>query len=190
MCRAVAFAHQFGVIHRDIKPDNVVVTGGGAPKLIDFGVPRPLVAGSSDEPRANLTRTGQLPLTPEYASPEQVRGEPVRQASDVYSLGIVLYELLCGRGPYTFSRRSAAETERVVCSQESVRPSTRVREAVNRGEGDKHAAANASIADARSTSPEALSRTLRGELDNIVQMALRKEPERRCATAEHFAEDT
>jgi eukaryotic-like serine/threonine-protein kinase len=180
VCSAVAFAHQRLVIHRDIKPGNILVTQDAEPKLLDFGIAKIL----DDEPRTDgseATVTMVRLMTPEYASPEQVRGELVTTATDVYSLGVVLYALLTGRRPYRVTSRSPHDIVQAVLETEPEKPST----AVNRAE-DKTAEA---VSRTREGSPEKLRRRLRGDLDNIVLKALRKEPERRYASVEQFSED-
>jgi len=147
VCEAVEYAHRNLVIHRDLKPANILVTADGDPKLLDFGIAK-LLDGSAD-----ATQTIMAALTPQYASPEQILGQPITTASDVYSLGIVLYQLLTGRKPYQIETTTAMELERVVCHDAPLPPAI----------GD--------------------------ELDHILLMALRKEPERRYASVLQFAQD-
>jgi hypothetical protein len=164
VCEAVAFAHRNLIIHRDLKPGNILVTAEGTPKLLDFGIAK-LLAPSPDA--TLLTHTALQPLTPDYASPEQVRGEPVTTATDVYQLGTLLYELLTGRKPHRIQSFTSEEIARVVCREDAVRPS-------------------AAAAEGSTAVP---GKRLLGDLDNIVLMALRKEPERRYPSAEQFRED-
>ncbi|PAP78516.1 serine/threonine-protein kinase [Rubrivirga marina] len=161
VCDAVAFAHQNLVVHRDLKPSNLLVTeGGGRPRavVLDFGIAKLL-----DAPDAETTRTGAGPLTPAYAAPEQVRGESVTTATDVYALGVVLYELLSGRRPYDVTGASPTELERTLMTQPA-RPSAVVAE-------------------------RAHARRLRGDLDTVVLKAMAAEPERRYPTASALADD-
>jgi serine/threonine-protein kinase len=190
VCAAVHFAHQNLVVHRDLKPGNILVTADGIPKLLDFGIAKllsPLAALSEADP----TRTELRIMTPEYASPEQILGEPVTTASDIYSLGVLLYELLTGHRPYRITRGHPHEISRAVCEEEPIRPSlavTLAAEVTTTGKvGTK--VNPETIGRARSSSVDKLRRELAGDLDTIVLTALRKEPQRRYASAEQLAED-
>ena len=185
VCRAVSSAHQNLVIHRDIKPGNILVTAAGQVKLLDFGIAKLL--NSAMGMAVPHTRTTFRVMTPDYASPEQVRGDPLTTGSDVYALGVVLYELLAGRRPYQIRTGGAQELHELVCEREPERPSAWAKRAPSLEDAD--APAPATIASARGTSPERLERVLIGDLDAIVMMALRKEPRRRYGSAELLAED-
>lgn len=158
---AVAFAHRNLVVHRDIKPSNILVTAGGEVKLLDFGIARLLQPGHADP---HLTATQQRLLTPAFASPEQIRGEPVTTATDVYQLGVLLYLLLAGRHPCAVDSSDMARLADVICHEAPSPPSVAV-------------------------AFPALRRQLAGDLDNIVHAAMRKEPERRYSSVDHFLDD-
>jgi len=192
VCSAVQCAHRNLVVHRDLKPGNILVTPEGTPKLLDFGIAKILdpemFAGSTIQPTATALRM----MTPNYASPEQVRGEPITTASDVYSLGVILYELLSGHRPYHVRSRLPHDIARVICEQEPERPSTavtRVEEGAGPESGQAVKLTPEMVSHARDSQPAKLRRQLRGDLDNIALMALRKEPQRRYASVEQFSED-
>jgi eukaryotic-like serine/threonine-protein kinase len=189
VCSAVHDAHQHGVVHRDLKPGNILVTPGGIPKLLDFGIARVLNPEVSS--LATGTTTTVRPLTPAYASPEQIRGEAITPLSDVYSLGVLLYELLTGHHPYRFQGHSAQELERLICEQEPERPSTIISriEEPRDGVGGGTAITPASVAEARGDQPNELRHALAGDLDTIALMALRKVPEQRYASVDQLSED-
>ena len=189
VCRAVQYAHRNLVVHRDLKPSNILVTEGGQVKLLDFGIAK-LLSDRSLKKTA-LTQTGGRVMTPEYASPEQVRGEAVTTATDVYALGVILYELLIGRRPYQLANRSAAEVERVICEVEPEAPSMAMMQAetIVRRDGTTEVLTPEQISRARSTQADRLRRRLRGDLDTMVMKALKKDPERRYASAEALLED-
>jgi serine/threonine protein kinase len=190
VCGAVHYAHQRLVIHRDVKPSNILVTADGIPKLLDFGIAK--VLDRNQGPRnVTLTAAGFRIMTPEYASPEQIRGEAVTTSSDVYSLGLVLYELLAGRQAYRFFSQLPQDIVKVVCDTEPQRPSAAI-QAEETPAGRAASATEIGTTDAysvRVTTCAKLRKRLQGDLDNIVLMALRKEPGRRYASAEQFAED-
>lgn len=163
VAQALLHAHRHLIVHRDLKPSNIFVTGGGEVKLLDFGIAKLLDTELAGPFAAPQTRTVVRLMTPEYASPEQVRGEPVTTASDVYQLGLLLYELLTGQRAYRLERATLGEAEKVICTEAPKRPSTVV--------------------------APALARRLRGDLDDIIEKALRKEPERRYPSPEQMIDD-
>ena len=180
---AVADAHRHLIVHRDIKPSNVLVSVDGRPKLLDFGLATIL---SPDPGGSRETESVKGWMTPDFASPEQLQGGRVTTASDIYSLGVLLYELLCGRRP--FSRRSrGADLVRAVDGQDAEKPSVAVaREEPASGEAT---ATSTAISTARGTTVARLQRALRGDLDNIVLKALNRDPERRYRGAQELSED-
>ena len=189
VCAAVQHAHEHHVVHRDLKPTNILVTEDRVPKLLDFGIAKLLAPGSAG---STATTVGLRPMTPACASPEQVRGEPVTPVSDVYALGVLLYQLLTGRLPYCLEDATAARIARAVCEQEPEKPSTAVSRCAPISTMDTEALAVPRLESPRVTrnvETTALRRSLAGDLDNITMMALRKEPSRRYGSVAQFAED-
>jgi tetratricopeptide (TPR) repeat protein len=174
ICAAVHHAHQNLIVHRDLKPGNILVTADGLPKLVDFGIAK-LLNPDLSPVDAPPTAVEHRVLTPAYASPEQIRGEHVSAASDVYALGVILFEMLTGQRPYELATGSRAELERAICDQQPFRPSTRC-------------ATGSSGAATATTSPR-WRRALEGDLDTIALRALSKEPQRRYASAHDLSED-
>jgi serine/threonine-protein kinase len=180
-CRAVMYAHANLVVHRDLKPAHILVTADRQVRLLDFGIAKVLDEDPAEA--AGLTQAGIRALTPEYASPEQVGGRAVGTATDVYSLGVILYELLTGVRPYDFDTRTPAEIERIVCALEPGKPSTRVSDLRRSTSSDTKVRRGPPVEAAR------LRRRLRGDLDVICLAALQKEPARRYPSVEALSED-
>jgi len=164
VCEAVSYAHRSLVVHRDLKPGNILIAADGSPKLLDFGVAKLLAAD-----RDPALTTAAPAVTPDYASPEQILGQPITTAADIYSLGAILYQLLSCTKPHRLGSATPAEIQQAVCHTEIPRPSAAV--------------------DRELPNAARLGRRLAGDLDNIVMMALRKEPERRYASVDQFADD-
>ncbi|MEJ2494039.1 MAG: serine/threonine-protein kinase [Ignavibacteriaceae bacterium] len=183
VCGAIQYAHQNLVIHRDLKPWNIIIKKDGTVKLLDFGIAKVFTEDDLPE-QAALTRTGLHVMTPEYASPEQIKGEPVTTSTDIYSLGLILYKLLTGESAYEIKSTSALELEKVICHTKPQKPSTIIK-TIRTQDNIK----TERISSVRKTQADKLIKTLSGDLDNICLMALRKEPERRYPSVDRFQRD-
>jgi serine/threonine protein kinase len=190
VCAAVDCAHERLVVHRDLKPGNILVTKDGRVKLLDFGIAK-LLHSPDRETTVLETRQGLHLMTPEYASPEQVRGEPITPGTDVYTLGVVLYELLTGHRPYRMKSRIFHEIVRVICEAEPTKPSTVVGSIELDSENATHrnAVTPEAVGRVREGSPLQLKRRLSGDLDSILLKALRKEPPQRYRSVGEFNAD-
>ena len=191
VAEAVQHAHQNLDVHRDLKPSNILVAEDGTVKLLDFGIAKLLPTGAgTTNPNAPETRTGLHLMTPEYAAPEQVKGEAITTTTDVYALGILLYELLTGYRPYQLGQRSTYEIVQAICEQEPTRPSTIVTQARDEvRDGATTRPAPDHISRARGTNANELRRLLSGDLDAIVLKALRKAPGDRYPTVDALVDD-
>jgi eukaryotic-like serine/threonine-protein kinase len=181
VCAAVHYAHQNLIVHRDLKPSNILVTGTSVPKLLDFGIAKLLDDRQAARHTLAVTQADIRIMTPDHASPEQVRGQVITTSSDVYVLGVLLYKLLCGTSPFFISSMRLSEIERAICEKDPPPPSQMV--------SADELPESKLIAESRGTSTKRLKRALDGDLDNIVLMAMRKEPERRYGSAEQMASD-
>jgi serine/threonine-protein kinase len=182
VCSAVQAAHRNLIVHRDLKPSNILVTADGTPKLLDFGIAKLLDVRQTSHTVA-MTQADIRILTPDHASPEQIRGQHITTASDVYVLGVLLYELLAGRRPFRVEGLRLIDIERVICEQQPMVPS----QALNQAQAGS--AELERTASQRRTTVARLRRQLSGDLDNIVMMAMRKEPERRYGSVELLSTD-
>jgi serine/threonine-protein kinase len=190
VCSAVQYAHEKRVIHRDLKPSNILIANGGVPRLLDFGIAKLLNPDCFQSPL--VTRTDWRPMTPEYASPEQIRGKAVTAATDVYSLGVLFFEMLSGHRPFRSVGQSLLEMERIVCETDPEKPSVvihRTEQKTSHNGGPPTAITPESVSQQRGLQPAELQRRLRGDLDTIAMKALRKEPDRRYASVAEFSED-
>lgn len=185
LCDAVQYAHQNLVIHRDLKPNNVLITERGELKLLDFGIAR-VLSPDDNAGTIDVTQPDDRRLTPAYAAPEQIRGEPTSTSVDVYALGVILYELLTGCRPYQLTGTSREQDTRMICETDPMPPSRRLDAT---GPARDESLDVQTIAGARRLDPARLRRRLRGDLDTIVLTALRKEASRRYASVEALRED-
>ncbi|NNE36186.1 MAG: serine/threonine protein kinase, partial [Rhodothermales bacterium] len=179
---AVQYAHRNLVVHRDLKPSNILVTAEGVPKLLDFGIAK-VISDDASETVGVRTRTGSFWLTPDYASPEQIKGENVTTSSDVYGLGIVLFELLTGQRPFVVDPADPLELRRMITEVMPEKPSVVVARSLTTTQS------NEGVRERDPIVTDRLPRILRGDLDVIIRKALRKEPERRYYSTEAMSSD-
>jgi serine/threonine protein kinase/tetratricopeptide (TPR) repeat protein len=190
ICSAVEYAHQKLVIHRDLKPANILITKEGVPRLLDFGIAKLLDPALFHTKL--VTQTAWRPMTPEYASPEQVRGQGVTKLTDIYSLGVLVYELLTDHRPYRVASQSLLEIEHSICEEETEKPSTvvgRTEDRVSNSTQETTVITPELVAKNRGLEPIELRHRLQGDLDTILMKALRKKPQDRYASAQEFSND-
>ncbi len=185
VCTGVAFAHRNLIVHRDLKPNNILVTHDGEPKILDFGIAKLLAPNTNEE----TTKSGGSLMTPQYASPEQLLGLDISIGTDIYTLGLLLYELLSGLRPYELRSIPDYKMLRLVIEKDLVLPSSAVRRATKSTKRHNASKELAARSEARAMKPEGLIRILTGDLDAIVSRVLRVAPEERYATADSLAED-
>jgi serine/threonine protein kinase/tetratricopeptide (TPR) repeat protein len=190
VCSAVQYAHQRLIVHRDLKPSNILVGAAGQVKLLDFGIAKLLDSAQLDEHgNAIAMPTEANAMTPAYASPEQVKGEAITTASDVYALGVLLYRLLTGRSPYKANATQPLALAKEIIETDPERPSTVVTQPESPSPTERTVDTNEIKKNIRTLDSKRLRKELRGDLDNVVLMALRKEPNRRYATVEQLSDD-
>jgi serine/threonine protein kinase len=190
VCGAVQYAHQNLIVHRDIKPGNVLVNKEGRPKLLDFGIVK-LMDEELNQEDEGLTKMGMWHLTPEYASPEQIKGENITTRSDIYSLGILLYQLLTGHQAYRITVNSPIAIGKIITDEQVIKPSDKFQstEEISSSDGTTKHITPQSISNSRNEKPEKIFQHLKGDIDNIILKAIHKDPERRYASVQQFSED-
>lgn len=184
VCSAVHYAHQNLIVHRDLKPNNILITAEGIPKLLDFGIAKLLDQRHVAASTLAVTQMEYRVLTPAHASPEQLRGDVITTASDIYVLGVLLYELVCGLRPFDLAGGNLSDMERIICHEQAPPPSQRIAQLSQLSPQQL-----TDIATARNTTAARLRKQLDGDLDNIIGMAMRKEADRRYGSVEQLSAD-